>query len=494
MAALSAPSPFAKSNLLPTAVGGVSGVASLALALMGAYALSELAQGRLTSGAWLLVSTLAGRGLMSMMVEEFSATRSARSLRLSRRRVPSLLKRPRPMHEAQSDLAWALEQAAGADELTRLRANAGASMLGLVVIFVSGGAIAFGIAAALLLLAIPLYRRAGRRSEVLATEYQRRRAQLEERQLQVLRHSPELRGLGAVQYGAREIGAYSDREHQAALSAIRVALQSSLVTEFISGVSIGLVAMVVGFGLLGGRLSLAKALIAVFATSELFGAIRRYGVEFHRREDAARAAALLTVPPERTSADGSALALNAVVTFMNAPPLTLRVQPGDRVVISGPSGAGKTTLLETLLGWREALSGEVTRPAAGVGVIQPSTPVLSGTLRENLTLGSEIDDATVMILLGELGLRGERFADLARPLLPDGRGLSDGERVRILLARALLADASTLVIDDVAGLFDETTRELIRRALEVRPSLTVIEASVDRPLLTRPSLRVELAP
>ena len=494
MAPLSTSSPFARSNVLPSALGALSGVASLALAIVGALALSDLAQGHLSSGAWLLVGALAGRGLMGMLVEEFAAKRTTRSLRLLRRRVPLLLVRPRPMHEAQSDLAWAIEQAAGADELTRLRANAGASMVGLGVIFVTGGALALGIATALLVLAVPLYQRAGRRSEVLASEYQRRRTQLEERQLQVLRHAPELRGLGAVEYGAREIGAYSDREHQAALSAIRVALQSSLVTEFISGVSIGLVAMVVGFGLLGGRLSLARALIAVFATSELFGAIRRYGVEFHRRDDAARAAALLTTAPERTKTEGSVVELSAVVTSANAEPLTLRVEPGDRVVISGPSGVGKTTLLETLLGWRDALAGEVTRPATGLGVIQPTTRVLSGTLRENLTLGSDVDDVSVTALLGELGLDGERFVDLSRPLLPDGRGLSDGERVRILLARALLADAKTLVIDDVAGLFDETTRTLVRRALEVRPSLTVIEASVDRPLLTRPTLRVELAP
>jgi ATP-binding cassette, subfamily C, bacterial CydD len=94
-----------------------------------------------------------------------------------------------------------------------------------------------------------------------------------------------------VEYGANEIAAISDSEHAIAMRAIRVALESSLVTEFLSGVSIGLVAMVVGFALLGGRITLEHALIAVLVTSEIFTHVRRYGVEFHRREDSERSLA-----------------------------------------------------------------------------------------------------------------------------------------------------------------------------------------------------------
>ncbi|MDE3222482.1 MAG: hypothetical protein KGL79_03510, partial [Acidobacteriota bacterium] len=78
--------------------------------------------------------------------------------------------------------------------------------------------------------------------------------------------------------------------------------------------------------------------------------------------------------------------------------------------------------------------------------------------------------------------------------LADGRGLSDGERIRVVLARALLQGVATLVIDDVAGLLDETSRQAVRRALERRTTLTIIEASVDRPLLTSPTLHLEMSP
>ncbi|HQU00392.1 MAG TPA: ATP-binding cassette domain-containing protein, partial [Acidimicrobiales bacterium] len=231
-----------------------------------------------------------------------------------------------------------------------------------------------------------------------------------------------------------------------------------------------------------------------FATSDLFGAIRRYGVEFHRRDDAARAEVVLRsgALPEIDRAD--LFELREVVTAASTRPVNLRVERGARVVVTGPSGAGKTTLLETMLGWRAVVSGEVLRPASRVGVIQPTMTLLSGTLRENLLLGASVSDRTLRERLDELGLRGERFDDLSSELLADGRGLSDGERVRVLLARAFVAEVATLFIDDVAGLFDEATRGLVRAALTVRPELAIVEASVDRPLIVSPSARVELTP
>ncbi|MDE3007659.1 MAG: ATP-binding cassette domain-containing protein [Acidobacteriota bacterium] len=475
-------------------MGAVASATGLSLAALSAVALNDLASRRFVVGATLLVLVVVGRGAANVALDAWSSRRSERVLARERHRVLDVLKVPRLGREAQSDLTWALEQVAGADELARLRASAAVSLLAIVVLYLSAGWLATAITLGLLAVAVPLYQRAGRRSEALAMEYQRRRDQLEARQLEVLRHAPELRGLGALDYGAREIGAYSDREHQAALGAIRVALESSLVTEFLSGVSVGLVAMVVGFALLGGRISLVRALIAVFATAELFGAIRRYGVEFHRRDDASRAARLLTSPVTARDAGQTIFDARDLVTSTNPHPVSLRADHGARVVISGPSGVGKTTLLETLLGWRDALSGVVLRPATGVGVVRANSRLVSGSLRENLTLGQPVDDDAVHGVLRELGLDGERFSDLSRVLLADGRGLSDGERIRVVLARALLQGVATLVIDDVAGLLDETSRQAVRRALERRTTLTIIEASVDRPLLTSPTLHLEMSP
>ena len=364
------------------------------------------------------------------------------------------------------------------------------------MVFWAAGWLPTLIIVALLTLAVPLYQRAGKRSSALELEYNRRRGILEGRQLELLHHSPELRALGAVSYGADEIAAISDSEHVIALRAIRVALGSSLVTEFLSGVSIGLVAMVVGFGLLGGHISLIRALTAVLVTSELFGYVRRYGVEFHRREDAATALTLLNQTTHAVAPTPQGLVLRAerLVTEASTRPWTFTVAPGDRVLVTGPSGAGKTTLLHTLLGWRDVVSGQVQRTHAPVAYVGVESALLSGSLWDNLTLGADIDATIVHELLGELGLDGPRFDDLSVPLLADGRGLSSGERARLLIARALLARPEIVILDDVAGVLDRVSRERVAHVFAKYAHLATMEATVDSPLLETPSLHLEIEP
>jgi ABC-type transport system involved in cytochrome bd biosynthesis fused ATPase/permease subunit len=131
---------------------------------------------------------------------------------------------------------------------------------------------------------------------------------------------------------------------------------------------------------------------------------------------------------------------------------------------------------------------------APTGYVDAESVLLSGTLRENLTLGADLPDDAVRGFLDSLGLVGPRFDELDAELLSDGRGMSSGERVRLLLARALLARVSLLILDDVAGLLDDESRENVRATLAGVPGLSVIEATVDTPLLGTPTHRVVLGP
>jgi ABC-type transport system involved in cytochrome bd biosynthesis fused ATPase/permease subunit len=268
------------------------------------------------------------------------------------------------------------------------------------------------------------------------------------------------------------------------------------VTEFLSGVSIGLVAMIVGFGLLDGRITLVRALTAVLVTGEMFTQVRHYGVEFHRRDDAQRARAILDGPvnlPSPSSPD-DLLVARGLVTEANSGVINLVVRAGDRVVITGPSGVGKTTLLQTLLGWRIPESGTATRTELPIGFVSVESAVLSGSLRDNVTLGVGHDDALVAARLRSLGLNGARFSDLDVELLADGRGLSAGERVRLVLARVLLSAPSLIVLDDIAGVLDVEAREHVRRTLEALPEVAMLEATVNTPLLTEETARIEMSP
>jgi len=476
-------------------LGVLSSVAVLALAALCALAINDLVHRDVTLGVVLLLAVVALRWALSSVLEEWGANAAERLRVRWREAVLEHVSLPRRSGEAsRGDLALAIEQASFAPSMERLAASAATALLGVVVVFLAAGWLPTVITVALVALAAPLYRRAGRRSEERAREYHERRARLEVRQLEVLQHAPELRALGAVEFGATEIAALSENEHVLALRAIRVALESSLVTEFLSGVSIGLVAMVVGFGLLGGRVSLLRALIAVLITSELFVQVRRFGVEFHRRDDAEGARKLLNVffTPASSQTGTELLCVRDLVTEANTHPVNLVVRPGERVLVTGASGAGKTTLLQTLIGWRGARSGSAERTTAPIGYVGADSALVSGSLRENLALGVALADDALFERLASLGLDGDRFSDLGAALLDAGRGLSAGERVRVLLARAILAGAALLVLDDLAGVLDEQSRTTVRHVLSGLGDVAIVEATVDTPLLLEVTQRVEL--
>ncbi len=478
-------------------LGGLNALVSLASASLLGIAIERLAHRHYSSGEGLLLAVLGIRWLSATALGLWGDHAGDVLKDFWRRTLPEHLTRPRGEHErGRGELALAIEQASDEPRLDALSTSASVSMAGLAIVFWAAGWLSLIITVGLLLVAVPLYQRAGRRSAVVGAEYEQRRALLESRQLEILHHTPELRALGAVAYGADEIAAISDSEHAVALRAIRIALESSLVTEFLSGVSIGLVAMVVGLDLLGGRISLGHALIAVLVTSEIFIHVRRYGSEFHRRENSVRSIATLRdVEPATTDHEPSDLLVATdLVTAASDLPVTLRVSPGQRVLVTGPSGSGKTTLLQTLISWRDPHRGSVARTAQPVGYVSVDSPLMSGSLRDNLTLGVPIADAIVARCLSSLGLTGPRFDDLDTLLLADGRGISTGERVRLVLARTLLAGAVVVLLDDIGGVLDASARRQVGHALDETPDLTIVEATVDAPLLTSFDLRIEVGP
>lgn len=175
----------------------------------------------------------------------------------------------------------------------------------------------------------------------------------------------------------------------------------------------------------------------------------------------------------------------------------LTIRAGDRVLLEGPSGCGKSTLASLLVGLREPDSGllmlnGLDRPTIGPDswrrrvVAAPQfheNHILTGTLAFNLLMGrrwpardEDLREAETLCHELGLGVLLERMpAGLFQMVGESGWQLSQGERSRIYMARALLQNAELVVLDEsFAALDPETLRSALRCVLSRAPALLVI--------------------
>jgi energy-coupling factor transport system ATP-binding protein len=147
-------------------------------------------------------------------------------------------------------------------------------------------------------------------------------------------------------------------------------------------------------------------------------------------------------------------------------PLSLSVEPGEHVAVTGANGSGKTTLMLVVAG-REPSAGTVERPGAvglgrlgGTAVIMqhPESQVLGTRVADDVVWGLPPGKTTdVDGLLNEVGLDGMAERDTG--------GLSGGELQRLAVAAALAREPSLLVADEVTSMVDQQGRDALMGVL-----------------------------
>lgn len=277
--------------------------------------------------------------------------------------------------------------------------------------------------------------------------------------------------------GAQVIAALDP--HARALDGARAAIVRGEV--LIQGAQLVLAALTV-MGVLaladGGAALVALAALAAAATADNWSALARTDMERLRVCDAIERLETLATLPARQADATFASKIEGITFIIDGRPHVL--QRGERILIAGPSGSGKSRLLGTLIGLRrDAPEGLVVGGqdvgALGLERLRPlfayapqDAGLIAGTVADNLRLARPgITEAEMWEAL-ETACLAETVRSLPQGLAEwlgdNGARLSGGQRKRLALARALLAQKPWLVLDEPSeGLDPETERALCQR-------------------------------
>ena len=272
------------------------------------------------------------------------------------------------------------------------------------------------------------------------------------------------------------------------LKVVRVAFLSSSVLDFFSTLALALVAVFVGFSLLGligfgnwqTGIALHDGLFVLLLAPLFFSELKTLGRFYHLRAEAVGAAhglkpVIETPSPRFQIAEDGGLNLSGFEVLANSGKSlvraeSIRLEPGDRVLLQGPSGAGKSIFLEGLIGLRQVKANSELRllDRRNIGWLPQNPIVLPGSIRENLCLGKVFSERRILKALETVALNSwlaqqENGLDT---LMGDYPPLSGGQKQRLAIARLLLFDKPIVFLDEPGAHLSDAQANHIHSILE----------------------------
>ncbi len=303
----------------------------------------------------------------------------------------------------------------------------------------------------------------------------------------------DIRLLGAEKTVTSSFAEGAERLRAQTMSVLRVAFLSSAVLELFAAIGVAMVAVYIGFDLLGvlqfgtygAPLTPAAGLFLLLLAPDYYQPLRDLSAAWHDKAaalavagelglwEAAEAQPLLGTGGGVARLSGAAeIAVSGLRVRRGGRDLSypdFTASPGQTLALLGPSGAGKTTLLRLLAGMAVPEAGQITVAGQALTAAtadgwrarlgwMPQTPhFLNASLAHNLTFGRPADVTGALRMAAVEGVVAGLPSGLATRLGETGGGLSGGEARRLTLARAILTAPDVLLADEPTADLDAET-------------------------------------